>query len=104
MELINAKDQQQFDENRFTKINLFQKGKSTAFLLNFLPGQTLPAHPHPNAHVYLYVLEGTGICKIDDEVQPIGPNDVIHAENEQIVSIENNGKERLSIYVVLAKE
>lgn len=104
MEIINAKNVQQFNKERFTKTNLFQKGKSTAFLLNFLPGQTLPAHPHPSAHVYLYIIEGKGLCKIDDETEPIQAGDVIHAENEQMVSIDNNSDEPLSIYVVLAKE
>ena len=43
MTIKNAVDAQEFSENRFTKNPLFQKGKTTAFVLNFFPGQTLRA-------------------------------------------------------------
>ena len=91
MTIKNAVDAQEFSENRFTKKPLFQEGKTTAFVLNFLPGQTLPPHPHPNSHVYLYVIEGSGICIIDGQEHKISEKDVIHAEDQQILSIENNG-------------
>ncbi|MCR2821483.1 cupin domain-containing protein [Lederbergia panacisoli] len=104
MTIKKAEESQTYNEVRFTKNVLFNEGKSTAFTLNFLPGQTLPPHPHPNAHVYLFVMEGSGICTIDDEKHDITAKDVIHCEDKQVLSIENNGNEQMSIYVVLARE
>ncbi|GIN71978.1 hypothetical protein J14TS2_24530 [Bacillus sp. J14TS2] len=104
MDIRNATEVQDYQESRFTKNILYQNDKSTAFVLNFLPGQMLPPHPHPNAHVYLYTIEGTGTCTIDGDEQVISVKDVIHCENQQILSIENTGEGPLSIYVVLAKE
>ncbi|WP_057984607.1 hypothetical protein [Lederbergia galactosidilytica] len=62
MDIRNAAEVQVSQETRFSKNTLYQNGKSTAFVLNFLPGQSLPPHPHSNAHVYLFVIEGTGTC------------------------------------------
>ncbi|MCJ8010065.1 cupin domain-containing protein [Lederbergia wuyishanensis] len=104
MMIKKAEEAQSVNEARFTKNIIFNEGKSTVFILNFLPGQALPPHPHPNAHVYLYVMEGNGICTIDDEKHDITVKDIIHCENKQVLSIENTGSERLSIYVVLARE
>ncbi|MBW8350657.1 cupin domain-containing protein [Bacillus sp. IITD106] len=104
MTIKKAGEAQTFSDARFTKNVLFSEGKSTAFVLNFFPGQALPPHPHPNAHVYLYVMEGSGICTIDDEKHDITVKDVIHCEDNQVLSIENMGSEQLSIYVVLARK
>ncbi|MBS4219818.1 cupin domain-containing protein [Bacillus sp. FJAT-49711] len=104
MTIKKAEESQTFNDARFTKNILFKEEGTTAFILNFLPGQTLPPHPHPGAHVYLFVMEGSGICTIDNEKHDISAKDVIHCEDKQILSVENNGHAPLSIYVVLAKK
>ncbi|MFK4996670.1 cupin domain-containing protein [Bacillus sp. N9] len=104
MTIKNVSDVKRFNEGRLVRTQLFQEGKTTAYVLNFLPGQTLPPHPHPDSHVYLYVIEGEGRCTIDDQQYDIAENDVIHAVDKQHVSIENMGDTPLSIYVVQAHE
>ena len=99
----NTETMQQFSEERFTRNVLFQEGKTTAFMLNFLPGQSLPPHPHPNAHVYIFVVQGEGTCTIDEEELSLSEKDVIHCADQQKLSIENTGNEPLSLYVVMAK-
>lgn len=104
MNIKNIQESQTYSDTRFTKNIIFQEGKSTAFILNLLPGQVLPPHPHPNAHVYLLVLEGSGLCIIDGEKQEINEKNAIHCQYEQRLSIENNSEHPLSLYVVLAKD
>lgn len=99
----NIEAAQTFNEERLTKEPLFQEGNTQAFVINLMPGQALPPHPHPNAHVYVYVVEGDGIVTIDDHVQGITEKDVIHAYDQQIVSIENTGMDPMSLYIVLSR-
>ncbi|KHE69710.1 cupin domain-containing protein [Halobacillus sp. BBL2006] len=95
---------QKFDEKRMTKQMVFEEEKSKAFVLNFMPGQKLPSHGHPYTQVYLLVLNGTGECKIDEKVYEIKKGDTIHCSKEEMLSLENTGEERMSVYVVLARE
>lgn len=104
MDIRTITEMQTYQDERFTKNLLYQNEKSTAFVLNFLPGQSLPPHPHPGAHVYLNVIEGNGMCTIDDEEQEIMLKDVIHCADQQVLSVKNTGEGPLSIYVVLAKD
>ncbi|MFD1708871.1 cupin domain-containing protein [Siminovitchia sediminis] len=100
----NLDEYLEFHEDRFVRKNLFQEGKTTAFLLNFLPGQTIPPHPHPNAHIYLTVIQGKGTCTIGEKEFFMSQNDMIHCTDEQMLSIENTGNEPLSILCVMAKD
>ncbi|MBS4210100.1 cupin domain-containing protein [Bacillus sp. FJAT-50079] len=104
MNVKNASDVKRFNDGRLVRTQLFQEGKTTVFVLNFLPGQKLPPHPHPDSHVYLYIIEGKGVCTIDDQQYAIAEKDVIHAVDNQHVSVENTGDAPLSIYVVQAHE
>ena len=51
----------QFDETRFTKINIIKTKRSVAFMLNFLQGQEMKPHNHPNRELYLHFVDGEGI-------------------------------------------
>lgn len=104
VEIKNIAAEMAFNEKKFTRKNLFQKGKSTAFLLNLLPGQSVPPHPHPQVNVYLSVIQGEGTCTIDEQSFPISKHDVIHCADKEVLSIENTGSGPLGIYVVMAKE
>ncbi|WP_339165199.1 cupin domain-containing protein [Siminovitchia sp. FSL H7-0308] len=104
MEIKNIAPELVFNEKKFTRKNLFQKGKSTVFLLNLLPGQSIPPHPHPQSNVFLSVIQGEGTCTIDKRSFPITTHDVIHCEDQEMLSIENTSDGPLSVYVVMAKE
>lgn len=104
MPVKNIKKYQNFHDDHLNKEMVFKEEKSQAFVLNFLPGQSLPSHGHPHAQVYLLVLEGTGTCSIDEETFEIQKNDAIHCSKEEQLSIENTGTDQMSVYVVLARE
>jgi quercetin dioxygenase-like cupin family protein len=104
MTVKRLKDAQVYDVNHMTKEMLFDEGKSKVFILNFMPGQSLPSHGHPHTQVYLLVIEGAGTCHIDEQAYQISHGEVIHCSMEQMLSIENTGTEPMSVYVVLARE
>lgn len=103
MEKANLKTYIEFNEERFTKKVIFNTGDTTAFVLNFLPGQQLPPHKHPGAEVYLLVVSGNGTFLIDGAQKSAEEFDVIHVSNEEELSFKNNGDKPASIYVVLSK-
>ncbi|SFE81166.1 cupin domain-containing protein [Alteribacillus iranensis] len=97
----NIRDYQEFDESTFTKKDIETEGTSKRFVLNFNPGQILPAHKHPNTQLFLTVIEGSGRLFHGLENYTISANDIIQCSGDETISIENNKKERLSVYVIM---
>ncbi|WP_059172799.1 cupin domain-containing protein [Bacillus sp. FJAT-27445] len=93
----------EYNSEKFTKRVVFKKGESTAFVLNFTPGQQLPPHKHPGTEVFLLVLGGSGTFMIDGEELQTAANDVVHCSGEETLAFANNGSEPVSLYVVLTK-
>ncbi|UJL46659.1 cupin domain-containing protein [Virgibacillus sp. NKC19-16] len=96
-------DAQQFDEKRFTKINIIRNKHSVAFLLNFLPGQHMKSHNHPKRELYLYLIQGDGVFLIDGEELEVEKGDVIYCGKEEQIGFTNNGEENVSIYCTMTK-
>lgn len=103
MQMQSVKAYQEYSEERFTKRVIFNNGDSTAFVLNFMPGQKLPAHKHPGAEVYLFVLNGQGTIIIDGKETEVKESDLIHTSDDEELAFTNSGNEPVSLYVVLSK-
>ncbi|GHI00535.1 cupin domain-containing protein [Neobacillus kokaensis] len=103
MEKNSMKAFMEYSEEKFTKRIIYKKGETTAFVLNFLPGQSLPAHKHPGTEVYLYVITGNGTIITDGKESEVSEADLIHVNREEEMSFKNSGNEPLSLYVVLSK-
>ncbi|MBP2239565.1 quercetin dioxygenase-like cupin family protein [Cytobacillus eiseniae] len=103
MEKKSVTAAQEFSEKQFTKKILFREGESTVFVLNFMPGQQLPAHKHPGTSVYLMVIQGGGTLTIDGTPHEVTEKDVIVAGGEEEFSFSNSGNENTSLYVMLNK-
>lgn len=103
MEINSVKAYQEFSEERFTKRIIFKKGETTAFVLNFLPGQQLPVHKHPGTEVYLYVVTGNGTFIIDGQENVVSEADLVHVGGEEELAFHNTGNEPVSLYVTLSK-
>lgn len=103
MKKQSIKRYQEFSQDRFTKRVIFTSEESTAFVLNFLPGQKLPAHKHQGAEVYLFVINGSGTFIIDGAETEVFASDIIHTSEEEELAFINSGSEPLSLYVVLSK-
>jgi quercetin dioxygenase-like cupin family protein len=94
---------QEYSETQFTKRIIHKKGESVVFALNFMPGQELPPHKHPNTDVYILVLEGNGTITVDGQQAEVKKDDVIHCDGNEQFSYKNSGEVQSSLYVVLSK-
>ncbi|MFK9094107.1 cupin domain-containing protein [Bacillus salipaludis] len=103
MEKNSVKAYMEYNEDKFTKRVIYKKGETTAFILNFLPGQQLPTHKHPGTEVYLYVVTGNGTIMIDGTESEVAEADLIHVNSEEEMAFKNSGNQPLSLYVVLSK-
>ncbi|WP_462408858.1 cupin domain-containing protein [Neobacillus sp. Marseille-QA0830] len=103
MEQNSVRTYMEYSEEKFTKRIIYKKGETTAFVLNFLPGQALPAHKHPNSEVYLYVITGNGTIITDGQETEVSALDLLHVNSEEAMALKNTGNEPFSIYVVLSK-
>lgn len=103
MEKKNISEAIQHLEERFTKKVLFQKGDSVVFVLNFMPGQKLPAHTHPGADVYIYALQGSGTITVNDADQEFAEGEVIHIAEDEVFAYRNSGNIPASLHVVISK-
>ena len=103
MEKNSVKAFQDYNEEKFTKKIIYKKGETTAFVLNFLPGQQLPAHKHSGSEVYLYVVNGSGTFVVDGTETEVTEADVMHVSDNEEMAFKNSGSEPVSLYVVLSK-
>jgi quercetin dioxygenase-like cupin family protein len=93
----------QFNEARFTKMDIIKNKRSSAFLLNFLPDQHMKPHNHPGRELYLNVLEGSGTLSIDGEDLEVSEGEVIYCDPEEQIGFTNTGEVRVSIYATMTK-
>lgn len=103
MEIKTIAEGQQFNEERFTKIDIIKTRRSVAFVLNFLPGQDMRPHNHPDRELYLQVLQGTGTLSIDGKNIEVKEGDVIYCEAEEMIGFLNSSDEKVSIYATMTK-
>jgi quercetin dioxygenase-like cupin family protein len=103
MEIKQLSSAQEYNETQFTKRIIHKKGESVVFALNFMPGQELPKHQHPNTDVYILVLEGNGIMTVDCQHTKVVKGDVVHCDGNEQFSYKNSGDVPSSLYVVLSK-
>jgi quercetin dioxygenase-like cupin family protein len=94
---------QQFDEDRFTKVDFMKNEHSTAFTLNFLPGQTLKAHKHPGKELYLVVIEGSGTFTVEGKDVMATEGDVLFCNEKEMLGFKNNGDNRTTLFGTLTK-
>ncbi|GAA3716542.1 hypothetical protein GCM10022378_03490 [Salinicoccus jeotgali] len=90
-----------FNEERFTKINVFKTIDCTVFVLNFLSGQKMPEHKHPGCELYLNVLKGEGRFTVDGEEISVTKDDVIHIGGDEMIGFLNDSEAQVSIYVTM---
>ncbi len=103
MKKLSIKSSQQFNENRFTKIDMVKTSSSVAFMLNFLPGQQMKPHNHPHRELYLHVLLGEGVLLVDDEDVSVKQGDIIYCLPEEKIGFINTSEKKVSIYATMNK-
>lgn len=94
---------QQFSEERFTKIDIIKQKNSAVFLLNFLAGQIMKSHSHPNRELYLHVLKGYGTLLMDGEEVPVKEGDIIFCAPDEQIGFNNTSNSKVTFYGTLTK-
>ncbi|WP_379163847.1 cupin domain-containing protein [Paenibacillus sp. sgz5001063] len=103
MEKKNTTEAIQYQDERFTKKILFQKGESLVFILNFMPGQQLPVHKHPGSDVYILALKGDGTIQVNDLDYPFTEGETLHIAGDESFAYKNTSVQPASLHVVLSK-
>lgn len=98
---VNSQDYQEFNEKRFTKKDLFKLETSTVFMLNFLPGQAMPAHRHPGHDLIFNCLQGSGELSLGEETFKIQNTDTVYGNGDEMIAFTNTSAEKVSIQVVM---
>lgn len=101
MKKNNINEFVEFAEEKLTKRVILKEGKMTVFILNFKPGQSLPAHKHPGSNVQLLVLNGNGTFNIDGKDVEVVKEDTIFITGDEELAFSNTGSENVSLYVML---
>lgn len=103
MEIQKIDNAKQFNEERFTKIDFIKTRNSMTFVLNFLPGQQMKPHNHPNRELYLHVLDGTGLLSVDDKEIEVTKGDVVFFGSEEKIGFINTSEGQVSIHGTMTK-
>jgi len=103
MELHKVEQYQQFDEERFTKVDFVKNLRSMGFVLNFLPGQDMMAHHHPGKDLFLYVLEGEGTFTVDGEELAVSQGDSLYCEADEKIGFINTSDSKVSVMGTMTK-
>lgn len=89
-------------DNTLTKRILFNEDRVLNFVLNFKPGQGVPAHNHEESDLIVHVLTGEGEMIVDGKPFEVMEGDVIHCSGREVFSLRNTGSRDMSCFVVLA--
>jgi quercetin dioxygenase-like cupin family protein len=101
MKTVQLQDFRETSAEGFTKRMIHESVNGLVFLLNFQPGQSLPAHSHAESEVLLTVLCGQGELTVDGRLQAVKPGTAVHLEGKETLSARNTGTTPLSLLVFL---
>lgn len=103
MEKQSIASAQQFNEERFLKVDIIKRRNSHVFLLNFLPDQHMKSHSHPNRELYLHVLKGHGVLLVDEEEISVQKGDVFYFDPDEKIGFTNTSSDKVTIYGTMTK-
>lgn len=101
MEIIQLDSYQQTSAEGFSKRMVRNTPQGLVFVLNFEPGQVLPAHTHAESEVLLTVLRGEGTVDVDGKTAALPAGSAVHCEGKESLSVRNTGTTPLSLLVFL---
>ena len=91
-----------YSEEKFTKRIIIKEDRVLSFVLNFKPGQGVPAHNHEQSDLIIHVLVGQGEMGVDGKMHNIVQGDVIHCKGTEVFSLSNTSDKDMSCFVILA--
>ena len=92
----------QFAPDKMGKSAVMQGESLFVGLNSFEPGQEHAAHTHSGQDKLYFVLEGTGVVRIGEDIAQLNAGDAAFAPSGIVHSIQNPGPDRLVVMAVLA--
>lgn len=101
MEVHDLKDYKVFKEEELTKKIIIDTKEVLCFVLNLLPGQTIPTHKHEHSILIATVLAGECRAEVNGGKVQLTEGSVLMVKGEDDFGIPKVAKD-LSLYVTLS--
>ena len=101
MELKNLNDYVKFKKESLTKQIIYSDSKVLCFILNLLPGHTIPVHKQENSVLTAIVLKGKAVLTVNGKDYELSDDSQLIIELTDDFGIPTV-KEDLSLYVSLS--
>jgi len=102
MERFNLDDYTIVPEKDVTRRVIYSDQNTLAYVLNILPGESMPEQEHFESTVLLQVISGTGRIIVDDQSYNVQEKDLVKIGGTETLSIHNTGNEYLEVYVTVS--
>ncbi len=102
MQAVFLKAQQQFADEKFQKVNIFDSPRMFCDIYCFEPGQEQTLHSHEHNDKIYYVLEGIGTLTVGEESRQVEAGWAVLCPPGEDHGVVNTGGDRLVLLVFMA--
>jgi len=90
-----------YDDERFSAVEVFRSARMKAVCGYFEPGQFIPIHA-PGSDVAIHVQSGTGLVGDGEDEHDVEPGDVVVVEADTNRGVKADDDTRLEVFLVTA--
>ncbi|MBQ42820.1 MAG: cupin [Gemmatimonadetes bacterium] len=102
MQAVFLKAQEQFADEKFQKVNIFDSPRMFCDIYCFEPGQEQTLHSHEDNDKIYYVLEGVGTLTVGEESRQVEAGWAVLCPPGEDHGVVNTGGDRLVLLVFMA--
>ena len=102
MQAVFLKAQEQFADEKFQKVNIFDSPRMFCDIYCFEPGQEQTLHSHEDNDKIYYVLEGVGTLTVGEESRQVEAGWAVLCPPGEDHGVVNTGADRLVLLVFMA--
>ena len=102
MQAVFLKAQEQFADEKFQKVNIFDSPRMFCDIYCFEPGQAQILHSHEDNDKIYYVLEGVGTLTVGEESRQVEAGWAVLCPPGEDHGVVNTGGDRLVLLVFMA--
>ena len=102
MQAVFLRAQQQFADEKFQKVNIFDSPRMFCDIYCFEPGQEQTLHSHEDNDKIYYVLEGVGTLTVGEESRQVEAGWAVLCPPGEDHGAVNTGADRLVLLVFMA--
>ncbi len=102
MQAVFLKAQEQFADEKFQKVNIFDSPRMFCDIYCFEPGQEQTLHSHEDNDKIYYVVEGAGTFTVGTESRQLAAGWAALCEPGQDHGVHNDSDARLVVLVFMA--